>query len=92
MNDVKHRLCYLSLDFDAELALTRFKGKKNTIKREFVLPDFVNTFEGRIRYPSAPAADAAAAAAADAVSAAAMCGGGRPRTAAEEGRARGGGV
>ena len=47
MNDVKHRLCYLSLDFDAELALTRFKGKKNTIKREFVLPDFVNTFHGR---------------------------------------------
>ena len=44
MNDVKHRLCYLSLDFDAELALTRFKGKKNTIKREFVLPDFILSF------------------------------------------------
>ena len=70
MNDVKHRLCYLSLDFDAELALTRFKGKKNTIKREFVLPDFVNTFEGRIRDPNAPAAEAAATAAAAAAAAA----------------------
>ena len=26
MNDVKHRLCYLSLDFDAELALTQSAG------------------------------------------------------------------
>ena len=30
MNDVKERLCHVSLDFEADLALTRFKGKKNT--------------------------------------------------------------
>ncbi|EOD13905.1 hypothetical protein EMIHUDRAFT_243656 [Emiliania huxleyi CCMP1516] len=34
------RLCYVSLDFDADLALTRFRGKKNTIRREFVMPDY----------------------------------------------------
>ena len=56
----------MSLDFGAELALTRFKGKKNTLRREFVLPDYVTHHRGRIRDPNAePAAtDAAPAAAA----------------------------
>ena len=53
MNDVKERLCYVSLDFDGELALTRFKGKKNTLRREFVLPDYVTHHRGRIREPAA---------------------------------------
>ena len=60
MNDVKERLCYVSLDFENELALTRFKGKKNTLRREFVMPDYVNHFRGRIRDPNDPA-DAATA-------------------------------
>ena len=66
INDIKERLCYVSLDFGAELALTRFKGKKNTLRREFVLPDYVTHHRGRIRDPNAePAAtDAAPAAAA----------------------------
>lgn len=55
INDVKERLCYVSLDFDNELALTRFKGKKNTLRREFVMPDYVNHFRGRIRDPNEPA-------------------------------------
>jgi len=54
MNDVKERLCYLSLDFDAELAITRFKGKKNTLRRDFIMPDYVNHFRGRIRDPNEP--------------------------------------
>ena len=41
----------MSLDFGAELALTRFKGKKNTLRREFVLPDYVTHHRGRIREP-----------------------------------------
>mmetsp|Transcript_4605 Transcript_4605/g.15098 ORF Transcript_4605/g.15098 Transcript_4605/m.15098 type:complete len:438 (+) Transcript_4605:72-1385(+) len=53
MNDVKERLCYLSLDFEADLALTRFRGKKNTIRREFVMPDYVHTTRGVIRDPHA---------------------------------------
>ena len=56
INDVKERLCYVSMDFMSELALTRFKGKKNTIKREFILPDGVNHTRGRIRDPNEPAA------------------------------------
>ena len=33
INDIKERLCYVSLDFGADLALTRFKGKKDTLRR-----------------------------------------------------------
>lgn len=50
----------MSLDFEAELALTRFKGKKNTLRREFVLPDYVHHFRGQIRDPNAAAPPAAA--------------------------------
>uniref|UniRef100_A0A6T9PHI6 Actin-related protein 6 n=1 Tax=Haptolina ericina TaxID=156174 RepID=A0A6T9PHI6_9EUKA len=74
INDVKERLCYVSLDFTTELALTRFKGKKNTLRREFVMPDYVNHFRGQIRDPNQPAA-APAAAAAPAPAAAATEGG-----------------
>ena len=55
INDVKERLCYVSLDMQNELALTRFKGKKNTLRRDFVMPDYVNHFRGRIRDPNEPA-------------------------------------
>lgn len=54
INDVKERLCYVSLDLPSELALTRFKGKKNTLRRDFIMPDYVNYFRGRIRDPNAP--------------------------------------
>lgn len=54
INDVKERLCYVSLDLPAELALTRFKGKKNTLRRDFIMPDYVNHFKGQIRDPNAP--------------------------------------
>ena len=37
-----------------ELALTRFKGKKNPLRREFIMPDYVNHFRGRIRDPNEP--------------------------------------
>jgi len=54
IQDCKESLCYISLDFANELALTRFKGKKNTLRREFVMPDYVNTFKGTARDPNAP--------------------------------------
>ena len=40
MNDVKEKLCYVSLDFEGELATTRFKGKKNMLRREIIMPDY----------------------------------------------------
>ena len=45
-------LCYVSLDFDAELAVTKWKGKKNLLRREFVMPDYVTHFRGQIRDPN----------------------------------------
>ena len=62
INDVKERLCYVSMDFMSELALTRFKGKKNPLRREFIMPDYVNHFRGRIRDPNEPTPPAEAAA------------------------------
>ena len=50
----QERLCYVSLDFDADLALTRFRGKKNTIRREFVMPDYVNSMRGTPKTQPAP--------------------------------------
>ena len=83
INDVKERLCYVSLDLPTELALTRFKGKKNTLRRDFIMPDYVNHFKGQIRDPNAPDASAAAPAAA-APAAASKKGTKSSATAAEE--------
>ena len=44
----------VSLDFTKELALTRFKGKKNTLRRDFVMPDYVKRSYGEIRNPNEP--------------------------------------
>ena len=52
VNDIKERLCQVSLNFETDIALSRFMGRKNTLKREFVLPDFVNRFCGMVRNPS----------------------------------------
>lgn len=60
INDVKERLCYLSLDFDADLTLSRFKGRKNTLRREFIMPDYVKHFRGQIRDPNEAPAPASA--------------------------------
>uniref|UniRef100_A0A7S4NCX7 Actin-related protein 6 n=2 Tax=Prymnesium polylepis TaxID=72548 RepID=A0A7S4NCX7_9EUKA len=54
VTDVKERLCYVSLNFSVELSTTQFKGKKNTVRREFVMPDFVTNVRGHIRDPNEP--------------------------------------
>jgi len=41
----------VALDFSSDLASTRFKGKKNTLRREFVMPDYVKHTRGQIRDP-----------------------------------------
>jgi len=46
INDIK-----VALDFSSDLASTRFKGKKNTLRREFVMPDYVKHTRGQIRDP-----------------------------------------
>lgn len=51
VNDAKERLCYVSLDAANDFALSRFRGKRNTLRREFIMPDYVTNFRGRIREP-----------------------------------------
>lgn len=47
MNSVKERLCYVSQDYLKDLALT--KPRKNSIQRDFVLPDYVDNYTGYIK-------------------------------------------
>ena len=50
INDAKEKLCYVSTSFDCELKSAR--GKRiNDFDRNFVLPDFSNTFEGSVEIP-----------------------------------------
>ena len=44
----------MSLNFPVELSTTQFKGKKNTLRREFVMPDYVTNVRGQIRDPNEP--------------------------------------
>lgn len=47
MTSVKERLCYVSQNYLADLAST--KKRDNAIRREFVLPDYVDNFNGYIK-------------------------------------------
>ena len=52
LRDVMHKTAYLSLNFqdDMNLALQKPAGRRQ-FDREFVLPDFQTTFEGRVQLP-----------------------------------------
>jgi len=55
VNDVKEALCYVSMDFKSDMETCRLKGPANTIRREYVLPDFQTTFKGYVKDPNAQA-------------------------------------
>jgi actin-related protein 6 len=49
VNGMKERLCYCALDFEGEMAVARSRGAKNTIRRDFVLPDYVHSMTGYVK-------------------------------------------
>jgi len=49
MNNIKERLCYISLSYLRDLEICKKQGTQNSIKREYVLPDYVNHFTGYIK-------------------------------------------
>jgi actin-related protein 6 len=54
VNDVKEQLCYVSMNPRKETKMANLvKEGKRWFDREYVLPDFVQTFSGSVRLPAA---------------------------------------
>lgn len=53
VNDAKEALCYFSLDFDKDMKYAREESRTGCRRfdREFVLPDYVQSFKGSVRLP-----------------------------------------
>lgn len=53
INDAKEALCYLSTEFENELKYAREESRTGcrVFDREFVLPDYVQSFHGSVRLP-----------------------------------------
>jgi len=52
VNDAKEQLCFISNQFDKEMALARITRKGlRWFDREYLLPDFVTTYVGSVRLP-----------------------------------------
>ena len=49
MNEVKQLLCYVSDDFMRDMRVTQMRGKRNTVKREYVMPDYSQNNRGYVR-------------------------------------------
>ena len=49
VNLIKEKLCYVSLDFLEDLKITKKRGELNTIKLDYVLPDYINNHTGYIK-------------------------------------------
>jgi len=52
INDAKEKLCFVSTEFNALMKSSQY-SKVNEFDRDFVLPDFVHTFEGTVELPMA---------------------------------------
>jgi actin-related protein len=53
VNEAKEALCFLSMNYNAEMKNAReTREGSRWFDREFVLPDFVNTFKGSVRLPA----------------------------------------
>lgn len=49
MNQCKEDLCYVSTDFDLDHKIAKMKWPKNTIVRDYILPDYTTVNRGLIR-------------------------------------------
>ncbi|KAK6021143.1 Actin, partial [Ostertagia ostertagi] len=52
MNQCKEDACFVSSDFNSDMKIARYRDGRNTIRREYVLPDFCRLFRGYLREPS----------------------------------------
>ena len=54
VNDVKEQLCYISMNPRKEIQMAaHIQEGRRDFDREYVLPDFVQTFSGSVRLPAA---------------------------------------
>ncbi|KAK7348590.1 hypothetical protein VNO80_23151 [Phaseolus coccineus] len=51
IDDVKEKLCFVSLDVDRDLSIARKSGKENLFRCTYVLPDGVTHTKGFVKYP-----------------------------------------
>lgn len=49
MNQCKEDLCFVSTDFDQDLKVAKMKWPKNTIVRDYILPDYTTVNRGLIK-------------------------------------------
>jgi len=49
MNQCKEDLCFMSTDFDRDHKIAKMKWPKNTIVRDYILPDYTTVNRGLIR-------------------------------------------
>ncbi|CAL0320096.1 unnamed protein product [Lupinus luteus] len=51
MDDVKEKLCFVSLDVPRDLNIARNRGKENLFRSTYVLPDGITHMKGFVKYP-----------------------------------------
>lgn len=49
MNQCKEDLCFVSTDFDRDHKIAKMKWPRNTIVRDYILPDYTTVSRGLIR-------------------------------------------
>jgi len=49
MNVIKEKVCYVPLDFERDMNITKLRGAKNTVKVQYVLPDYVTCNLGYVK-------------------------------------------
>lgn len=49
INHVKESLCYVSTNFAADLRESQRRGSENSIRREYVLPDYHTVMRGYVK-------------------------------------------
>lgn len=57
MNQAKEDACFVTRNYMEDMAIAKRVGESNTIKKEYVLPDYVTTRRGFLRDPEPPKKD-----------------------------------